>query len=68
MQYNLLDSFVCYLTALLLCDYYFHNYLFLYAVRTYGAQNDGTVFLYRKARKLKKPHSLGYHGNVVDLW
>ena len=22
----------------------------------------------RKARQLKKPHSLGYHGNIVDLW
>lgn len=26
------------------------------------------LFVCRKARQLKKPHSLGYHGNIVDLW
>ncbi|XP_020600447.1 urocanate hydratase-like isoform X2 [Orbicella faveolata] len=34
----------------------------------YTSDVDICVELIKKARKLKKPHSLGYHGNVVDLW
>jgi len=34
----------------------------------YTSDVDFCVELIRKARQLKKPHSLGYHGNVVDLW
>ncbi|KAL9960400.1 hypothetical protein ACROYT_G033851 [Oculina patagonica] len=34
----------------------------------YTSDVDVCVELIKKARQLKKPHSLGYHGNVVDLW
>lgn len=34
----------------------------------YSSDVDQCVDMIRKARELKKPSSLGYHGNVVDLW
>ncbi|KAJ7359058.1 Urocanate hydratase [Desmophyllum pertusum] len=34
----------------------------------YTSDVDICMDLIRKARQMKKPHSLGYHGNVVDLW
>ncbi|RMX52942.1 hypothetical protein pdam_00010933 [Pocillopora damicornis] len=34
----------------------------------YSSDVDQCVEMIRKARESKKPCSLGYHGNVVDLW
>jgi len=34
----------------------------------YTSDLDTCIDMIKKARQLKRPHSLGYHGNVVDLW
>ena len=38
--------------------YYFHNYLFSYAVRAYGAQNVGIVFLLQESSEVEETTQL----------
>lgn len=34
----------------------------------YTSDVETCIDMIKRARQLKKPHSLGYHGNIVDLW